>query len=500
MRTLLFGLALAVLAAGGALAAHAQAVSTASGPLVGKTEGGVHAYLGIPYAKAPVGDLRWSPPLAPSPWTAPRQAAKFGAACPQTLAPQGRSVWTPEFMTQSPASEDCLFLNVWTSAKRGEKQPVLVFYHGGAFTEGAGDIAVYNGARNATKGVIVVTVNYRLGLLGFLAHPELTAEQKGASGNYAVQDAIASLEWVKANIAAFGGDPAKVTIAGQSAGASMVTALMESPKAKGLFRGAIVVSGGGPVRTTLALAEQSGLTLQAELKAASLAELRKLPADQFLGRRAGPILDGRYLVAAPNSGSQVVLMRGATANDSGPNPEVQAAAYQTSATQRYAGKADAFLKLYPAADDAQAANSTLREIQDRALMNIADDAEARRAGGGVSKAYVYLFKHALAGPNAAKVGAFQTSDLAFDFDNLALAPGRAFTLADHKVAAIASGYWIDFVKNGDPNGPGLPRWPALGDDRQVLEITDAPAARPYVAGGSPDVLQAGRPPPLPPRG
>ena len=327
MRNVVFSVALATIAALGASGDEGSGGQGRrhglSGPIVGKRGGArgggevgaVTAYLGIPFARAPIGDLRWAPPQPPAPWSAPRAATRFGAACVQTLAPQGRSVWTTEFMTQSKANEDCLFLNVWTGARRGGKQPVLVFYHGGAFTEGAGDVAVYNGARNAAKGVIVVTVNYRLGALGFMAHPALTAEQGGSSGNYAIQDAIAALTWLKANIAAFGGDPDKVTIAGQSAGASMVTSLMDSPKAKGLFRAAIVVRGGGGARPTLAQAEKAGLDLQAELKAASLAELRKIPAEQFLGRRAGPVTDGRYLVAAPNSGSQVALMRGATAND-----------------------------------------------------------------------------------------------------------------------------------------------------------------------------------------
>ena len=503
MRKVVFSLALATAAALGASETRAQPARTAvtaSGPVVGKAQGAVTAYLGIPFARPPIGDLRWAPPQPPAPWTAPREATHFGDACVQTLAPQGRSVWTTEFMTQSKASEDCLFLNVWTAARRGAQQPVLVFYHGGAFTEGAGDVAVYDGARNAAKGVIVVTVNYRLGALGFMAHPALTAEQGGASGNYALQDAIAALNWVKANIAAFGGDPDKVTIAGQSAGASMVTSLMDSPKAKGLFRAAIVVSGGGGARPSLAQAEKAGLDLQAELKASSLPELRKIPAERFLGRRAGPITDGRYLVAAPDAGSKVVLMRGATANDSGPNPEVRAADFRASAGQRYAAKADAFLKLYPATDDAQAGRSSLREIQDRALLGIAGDTDARRAGGGVSKAYLYLFSHVLAGPTAAKVGAFHTSDLVFDFDNLALAPNRAITPTDRKVAAIASGYWVNFIKTGDPNGPGLPRWPAYGADRRILDVSDDPKARPYVAGGSAALLQGGQAPPLPPRG
>jgi para-nitrobenzyl esterase len=251
---------------------------------------------------------------------------------------------------------------------------------------------------------------------------------------------------------------------------------------------------------TLAEAEKNGLALQAELKAASLADLRRLPTDQFLGKRAGPIVDGCYIVDRPNAGSPVALMRGVTANDSGPYPKVEAAAFKAAASERYGAQAEAFLRLYPAGGDAEASDSALREIQDRSLMAIASDADSRGAAGGVTQAYLYLFTHALAGPDAARVGAFHTSDLVFDFDNLALAPNRAFTAADHDVAAIASGYWVNFIKTGDPNGPGFAPWPAYGADKKILDISQKPAVRPFVAGGSAALLQSARPPPPTPRG
>src|SRR5262245_46163456 len=229
------------------LRADLATVKTDAGTVSGAAaSGGVTAYLGIPYAAPPVGDLRWRAPQPVAHWDGVRKADEFGTSCMQNQA-GSRLPWTEEFMTQGPIGEDCLFLNVWTPAKStGSKLPVMFWIYGGGFNEGSSSVAVYNGAPLATKGVVVVSANYRVGPLGFLAHPELSKESEHhVSGNYGLLDQIAALRWVRANIAFFGGDPGAVTIFGQSAGALSVTSLMRSPLAKGLFSRAIAQSGPG---------------------------------------------------------------------------------------------------------------------------------------------------------------------------------------------------------------------------------------------------------------
>jgi para-nitrobenzyl esterase len=223
------------------------------------TPGGVRAFKGIPYAAPPVGDARWRAPQPVVPWDGVRQADRFGASCVQAQ-PGSRLPWTEEFMTQGPVSEDCLFLNVWTAAAVTERLPVMAYIYGGGFNEGSSSVAVYDGASLAARGVVVVTINYRTGPLGFLVHPALSAESPHkVSGNYGLLDQIAALAWVQRNIAAFGGDPTAVTIFGQSAGAISVADLMRSPLAKGLFARAIAQSGPGLLgRNVLG----GGLTLQ----------------------------------------------------------------------------------------------------------------------------------------------------------------------------------------------------------------------------------------------
>lgn len=215
-------------------------VKTEAGYVSGTSEGGLWIYRGIPYAAPPIGDLRWRPPAPVQPWDGTREAKEFSAACPQPASADPSSGDTP-----ANTSEDCLYLNVWTPAKSaGEKIPVMVFIHGGAFGQGAGSISLYDGTALAKKGVIVVTLNYRLGALGFLAHPQLVKEStNGSSGNYGLLDQLAALDWVQRNIAAFGGDPSRVTIFGESAGASSILLHLVSPQSRGLYQQAIVESG-----------------------------------------------------------------------------------------------------------------------------------------------------------------------------------------------------------------------------------------------------------------
>src|SRR3954462_15194922 len=293
----------------GALPADPRA-TVAQGVLPGPTDNGVSVFRGVPFAAPPVGDLRWAPPRPPERWgSKPREAKTFGAACTQTLRSSGSGQWTSEYMSpEAPGvSEDCLFLNIWTpaalagSARPPANLPVLFWIYGGGFNEGSGAVAVYNGANLARKGLIVVNVNYRVGSLGFMAHPGLQTEQGGASGNYGIQDQIAALQWVRDNIKAFGGDATKVTIAGQSAGAMSVQALLVSPVAKGLFRGAIIQSPAAPGTNgnyaPRATAEQAAVAALDRAGVHSIKDARAMPAAQAnstLGR-GGLVADGRII-------------------------------------------------------------------------------------------------------------------------------------------------------------------------------------------------------------
>jgi len=260
--------------------AAGDVVAVDSGKVRGTSEDGVRVFKGIPFAAPPVGALRWKAPQPVVPWKKEREAVAFAPQCMQVPYPAGSPYAGPAQAT----SEDCLYLNVWTTAKAGEKRPVMVWIHGGAWTRGSGSTATYNGAALARKGVVLVTTNYRLGIFGFLAHPELSKESPNhVSGNYAILDHIAALQWVHKNIAAFGGDPARVTIFGESAGSWSVNVLHASPLAKGLFDRAIGESGGqfsGNPR--LSLVESRGVTVASAVGAKSVQDLRAVPADKLL--------------------------------------------------------------------------------------------------------------------------------------------------------------------------------------------------------------------------
>ena len=292
-------------------AAAQQPVRTTGGPVLGvpAANGSVVSYKGIPYAAAPVGELRWRAPQPPAPWTEVRKADQFGSSCIQNIVEE-RKPWTHEFMAHNAISEECLSLNVWTPARTPDaKRPVYFWIHGGGYVEGSSAVPVYDGENLAKRGVVVVTINYRLGVFGFLAHPELTKEA-GRSGNYGSLDQVAALEWVQKNIAAFGGDPNNVTISGQSAGASGVHNLVASPLAKGLFHRAIAQSGSGyaPTNPSLGLsdAEKKGVAFAEAKGAASLKDLRAMPAEKLMARISDgpgstfrPVVDDYFLTADP---------------------------------------------------------------------------------------------------------------------------------------------------------------------------------------------------------
>lgn len=466
-----------MLGLGTALAAHGQSVRVRGGQLAGTTTAGVVSYKGVPYAAPPVGDLRWRPPVAAAPWQGVRAATDFGPSCIQDVA-RSRLPWTAEFMTQNATSEDCLSLNVWTPAKPGKQLPIYVYLHGGGFDEGSSSIAIYDGANLAKRGIVVVTINYRLGYLGQMAHPLLTAESAHhASGSYSLLDVVAALQWVHANIAAFGGDPAQVTLGGQSAGSMMVYDLATSPLAKGLFVRAILESGSGSIAAihmqTLAEQEQAGIQFSAATHADTLAAMRALPADALLtsrltaihAPRLQPDVDGWVLPQSPRSAyaqgrqNHVAWLVGMQA-DEGSSAKtygnLSSEEFQAAIRRGYGASADEFLRLYPASA-AQVAVSQIQSARDRSavLMHLWAQAASQHSG----KVYLYYFARALPWPEHPEYGAFHTSEVPYVMNTLDKV-SHPVTDIDRKVSHAASTYWVNFIKTGNPNSPGLEPWAA----------------------------------------
>ena len=476
-------------------------VHVAAGQLAGAADGSIAAFKGVPFAAPPVGDRRWRAPQAVTPWDGVRKADAFSASCIQNIA-GARKPWTAEFMAHGEISEDCLYLNVWTpAASASERHPVLLFIHGGANTEGSGSIAVYDGTGLASKGVVVVTINYRLGPFGFFAHPELTQEAPyHASGNYGLLDQIAAVKWVKTNIAAFGGDPARITVAGQSAGAFGVRNLLISPLAAGQFQRAIAESGvslSGASRT-LADAEQDGVRFARAKSVSSLAELRALPAAQIATPpvggapyRWGTIVDNYALMSseadafASGRHNDVPVLTGINRDEGGavPQPTVTADAFKKQFEQRYGGHAGELLALYPAGSDDEAHVAQNASARDIARVTTSIWATAR-AKTSKAKTFTYFWDHTLPGPDAAQYGAFHTSEVPYAMNTLAFSD-RPFTADDKKIADMLSSYWANFAAAGDPNGKGLPRWPSVGEQpEQTMNVGDTFAPIPLAGSAA----------------
>jgi para-nitrobenzyl esterase len=502
MRNFLNILVLAVLAVGPLAAAIKQPIRV-DGRLVSGVPGkdpAVLTFKGIPFAAPPVGDSRWREPQPVNAWQGVRPADKFSAGCIQRVVGE-RKPWTYEFMTHGDISEDCLYLNVWTSAaSAGEQRPVFVYIYGGGFSEGSAQVPVYDGEGLAKKGLVVVTFNYRVGVLGFLVYPALAAESAHhVSGNYGMLDQVAALQWVHDNIAAFGGDPNRVTIAGQSAGGISVHDLTASPLAKGLFQRAIVESGGSSVGglrlgpQTMAEAEAQGQEFAKAKGAKSLADLRAMSWEKLIEplptdtSGAGlprlffaPVPDG-YFLPAPfmqviQQGKQndVATLTGANKDELGgfgpPQGPVTVESFAKQARQRYGEAAAEFLKLYPAQTDDEAKIAQSQSTRDQALVSMYLWAKLR-AKTAKTKVYEYLWDHPMPGPDAARFGAFHTSEVPYVLDTLNLS-NRPFTQTDRNIAAEMSSYWANFAATGDPNGKGLPHWPAIGDEPQIMELGD----------------------------
>jgi para-nitrobenzyl esterase len=483
-------LACSVLLAAAAPAA-AQTVRTANGAVEGTTEpGGIRVFRGIPFAAPPVGDLRWKPPQPAGNWDGVRPARAFGAQCMQ------RRVFDDMVFRASGISEDCLYLNVWTPAtSAGDRLPVLVYFYGGGFVAGDGSEPRYDGGAMARKGIVALTVNYRLGVFGFFAHPDLTRESpRHASGNYALLDQAAALQWVRENIAAFGGDPAKVTIAGESAGSISVSALMASPLSKGLMAGAIGESGAMMGSTLPAVpledAEKSGLAFATALEAPAIAALRAIPADKLLEAAArpgvgrfAPAVDGYFLPRSPaeifaaGQQARVPLLAGWNSEES------QARAVLAGAEPTPANYAAAIRKLYPndAARVLAAYPGTTPEEVSRSATALASDrfigfstwkwidVHGRTGGRPV---YRYMYSR----PRPGAKGASHSAEIEYALGNLSTNKVFAWTPDDHRVSELMQGYFANFIKTGDPNGSGLPRWPAAngGGAVAVMNIDVTP--------------------------
>ncbi len=469
--------------------AHADSltVKTEQGKVHGKTinDGKVKAFLGLPYAAPPIGDLRWKAPQPAAKWKGDRDATKYGAHCAQ-----GRVFEDMVFLDGAP-SEDCLFLNVYAPADATDKSklPVMFWIHGGGFSGGASSEPRHNGDFMPLKGVVLVTINYRLGVFGFLATADLAKEADGASGNYGLMDMISALQWVKANIAGFGGDPGNVTIFGESAGSFAVSTLMASPMAKGLFHKAIGESGGAVGRGTLnydTLAEREIKDSEwvASTSAKSLADLRAMSTQAILdavkarqGSGFPPDVDGKVLTEpvddtyAAGKQAHVPLIAGWNADEGNffARNGMTADQWKEMATKLFKDRAADFLKLYPGDDDAQALRSSIDFGSDQFIALGTWRWIEAHLKTGEAPVYRYHFELA-ATPSKYHPGtfAFHSDDIEYVFGTLDTRPGWEVRPEDRKLSDAVMTYWTNFAKTGDPNGGGLPSWPKYTQEGYAL--------------------------------
>lgn len=494
--------------------ALAQPVVTApAGGLLGESANGVDVFRGIPYAAPPTGWRRWRPPAEAPLWRGTRDATRFGPACHQPTA-RGTSIYAP---AESPSmSEDCLSLNIW-APKGANAAPVFVWIHGGALSTGAGSEAMYDGARMAaTQGLVVVSINYRLGVLGYLAHPELSAESRqDVSGNYGLLDQIAALRWIEANIAAFGGDPDNVTIAGESAGALSVMYLMASPGARGLFDRAIAQSAYMIATPELRSrrhgdppAEGIGVWLQAQLGLANLAGMRAMDAQTLVTRSLATgympwgTIDGQVLpeqlVQIFDRGEQapVPLLVGFNQGEIrsmralAPPAPASAADYEAEVRARYGDLADAYLALYPASDLEQGVLAATRD----ALYGWTAERMARRHTALGQRAFLYLFDHGYPAADEAGLHAFHAAEIPYVFGGLGRTPPRwpaiPDTAAERELSDAMMAYWASFARDGVPGAPDQPAWPDYGTTRSYMAFEAGPVARERMMPGMFELREA----------
>jgi para-nitrobenzyl esterase len=485
-------------------AATRPMVESPAGKLQGVATGDVQAFKGIPYAAPPVGALRWKPPLPAARWKGVREASEFGAAC---IQPKGKpdSIY---FWSLPATSEDCLFLNVWAPAN-ARKAPVFFWIHGGALSGGSGGEPLYDGTRMAGRGIVVVTINYRMGPLGFLVHPALSAEsRRNISGNYGLFDQVAALEWVKRNIASFGGDPGNVTIAGESAGGLSVMYLMSAPGAQGLFAKAVAQSAymvsAQELRTTghdAYSGEAIGLWLAGKLGAGDLAGLRSMDPQKITDVAAANgffpffVIDGRVLprqvvdVLDRGEQSRVPLLAGFNSGEIrslrvlAPPVPADAASYEKEIRARYADQADAFLELYPSTNMQE---SIWAATRDSLYGWTAERLMVKQSALGVP-AYLYLFDHGYPAADEKGLHAFHASELPYMWGNTDRTPLNwpklPDTATERKLSDAMLEYWVSFAKTGVPAASGQPAWPAYGGDRAYMAFEDGPAPKTHLMPG-----------------
>lgn len=483
------------------LPAYADAppiVAAPAGKVQGETFGKVRVFKGIPYAQPPVGALRWRPPQPAAKWEGTRDATKFGPVCVQ---PRGKpdSVY---FRDLPPMSEDCLTLNIWAPPD-ARRAPVFFWIHGGALTSGSGSDRLYDGSNLAEQGLVVVSINYRLGVLGYFAHPELSAEShQNISGNYGLLDQIAALRWVKMNIGAFGGDANNVTIAGESAGGLSVMYLLAAPDARGLFAKAVAQSAYMVSTPELrnatfgnVAAEPAGVWLAGKLHARNLAALRSMDAETLVnntvptgwtpyGTIDGKILP-RQLVEVFDRGEQarVPLVAGFNSGEIrslrvlAPPTPADAATYEKEIRARYADLADDFLKLYPSSDMQESIWATTRD----ALYSWTAQRLAIKQTALGMPSFLYLFDHGYPAADARGLHAFHASELPYLFGTRDKTPPNWPTLprtaAEDRFSLAMMDYWVSFAHTGVPIATGQPPWPPYGTERAYMSFEDLPRPR-----------------------
>lgn len=449
-------------------------VKTESGLLRGEQSDGIRMFRGVPYAAAPVGEARWRAPAPMPAWPGERLATAYGADCWQNRMPGDLGA------SALPMSEDCLFLNIWAPNDSAEGLPVMVWIHGGGFVGGSAAAAIHDGSALAQRGVVVVTLNYRLGRFGFFAHPELTGEA-AATGNWGLMDQIAALNWVKRNIAAFGGDPARVTIFGESAGGESVNRLMASPVARGLFARAIAASGGGrDAWPDLRSAEAKGEAFAKHSNATGLAALRALPASDVLGgitlmnkedaRYSGPLTDGKIVtgradaIFAAGEAAPVPYVVGANSDELGMIPPAMrrmASAAMSAPVRKDEAKVR---EAYGGADAYE------RHVASDVVFVEPARAMALRHARAGAPTFLYSFGYVAASARAPGQGAGHATDMPYQFDQIGAAIATP-DAADQAAADLVADYWVNFARTGNPNGAGLPAWPELDPSApQLLSI------------------------------
>lgn len=465
---------------------------------------GIRSYLGIPFAAPPVRDLRWRPPVSPPAWSGVRQAVTYPPMCPQGMRGPGQN----HYFGAEPTSEDCLYLNLWSPSAGPEAtpRPVVVWIYGGGFSGGSASMMWARGEHLAERGVISISLNYRVGALGFMAHPELTSEsERGASGNYGHLDQVAALRWIQANIAAFGGDPTNVTVIGQSAGSMSISALQASPLAAGLFQKAIGLSGnvvgtGAGAPMSAEAAEAAGVALQTALGVENIDDMRNLPADRIVGLRGiriGPSIDGYFMprnpreIYAAGEANDVALFIGFTRDEafSSLGSAEDAAGYQTIVRQTYPEQADEFLIAYPA--DNNWARNARDAARDVSLGISTRDWAAMQATQGRRPAFGYMFSRvhpyasgiAFTDHEPASVGAYHAGDIVYWFGNLdafnAFRTTRDWSDADRALSDTMSSMVVAFATTGDPSVPGAPVPTFNPADARLIELGDRVGVIPW---------------------